>query len=250
MRRYVLDKWIYPHLGDTYLADVNNLAMKQLVETMATEELSAATIRDYTNIVKWVVASAIDENGEEKFPRKWNDEYIDAPITGKQRQPTSDGAGVSKIVLSVTGHYRMLYALLAGCGPLRVGEALGLEIDKHISADFRTLQIVQKAKCGEIQDHLKTKNGERQVDLCTSMANMLRGYVGDRRSGYLFQTSTGNLLCQSNALRDSLHPLLESTGNESAGFNIFRRFRRTQPRNVGMSGGFASLLVRPLADTR
>ena len=61
---------IYPHLGDTYLAEVNNLAMKPLVETMADEQLFPATIRDYTNIVKWVVASSIDENGEERFPRK------------------------------------------------------------------------------------------------------------------------------------------------------------------------------------
>ena len=226
-RRYVMDKWIYPHLGDIYLADVNNLAMKQLVETMAAEQLSPATIRDYSNIVKWVVASVIDENGEERFPRKWNDEYIDAPIIGKQRQPTSDGDGISNIVLGATGHYRMLYALLAGCGPLRVGEALGLEIDKHISSDFRTLQIVQKAKRNEIQGYLKTKNGERQVDLCTSLAHMLREYVGDRRTGYLFCASSGNLLYQSNILRDSLHPLLDAIGHESGGFNIFRRFRLT-----------------------
>jgi len=87
-RRYALDKWIYPSLGDTYLADVNNHALKELVEGMAAT-LSPASIRDYANIVKAVVASAIDENGDEKFPRKWNDEYIDAPLVRQQRQPTS-----------------------------------------------------------------------------------------------------------------------------------------------------------------
>jgi len=89
------------------------------------------------------------------------------------------------------GYYRVLYALLAGCGPLRAGEALGLEIDKHISEDFRTLSIVQKAKRGEIQPYLKTKNGARGVDLCTELAAMLREFVGERRSGLLFQTSSG-----------------------------------------------------------
>jgi len=68
----------------------------------------------------------------------------------------------------------MLYSLLAGCGPLRAGEALGPEVDKHISPDFRTLSIQQKAKRGEIQPYLKTKSGERQVDLCCSLAKMLR----------------------------------------------------------------------------
>jgi integrase len=225
-RRYALDKWIYPSLGETYLADVNNHVLKMLVERMA-GSLSAASIRDYSNIVKAVVASAIDENGEEKFPRKWNEEYIDAPMVGKQRQPTSTCVGVSNIVLFALGQYRMLYALLAGCGPLRAGEALGLEIDEHISRDFRTLLVRQKAKRGEIQPYLKTKNGTREVDLCTPLAKMLREYVGNRRSGLLFHSSTGAQLLQSNALSDSLHPVLDFLAHDRGGFNIFRRFRLT-----------------------
>ena len=121
----------------------------------------------------------------------------------------------------------MLYALLAGCGPLRVGESLGLEIDKHISEDFRTLFICQKAKRGKIQQRLKTKNGTRQVDLCSGLATMLRESVGERKSGLLFQTSTGAQVLQSNALSDSLHPILDYMGHQRGGFNIFRRFRLT-----------------------
>jgi hypothetical protein len=127
---------------------VNNLALKGFVEHLAAASLAPASIRDYTNIVKAVVASAIDENGEEKFPRKWNEEFIDAPIVTKQRQPTSTCQGITDMLAFASGQYRVLYALLAGCGPLRVGEALGLEIGKHISEDFRTLSIVQKAKAG------------------------------------------------------------------------------------------------------
>lgn len=78
-RRYALDKWIYPALGDTHLADLNNRVLEELVEQM-TAKLAAATIRDYSNIVKDVVASAIDDEGEQRFPRKWNEEYIDAPL--------------------------------------------------------------------------------------------------------------------------------------------------------------------------
>jgi hypothetical protein len=225
-RRYALDKWIYPFLGQTYLADLNNHVLKELVERMAAS-LSPASIRDYSNIVKAVVASAIDENGEEKFPRKWNDDYIDAPAVGEQRQPTSTCAGISDMVLFATGQYRVLYALLAGCGPLRAGEALGLEIDKHISSDFRTLLVTQKAKRGEIQPYLKTENGTRQVDLCSSLATVLREYVGDRKSGLLFHSSTGAQLLQSNTLSDSLHPVLDYLAHPRGGFNIFRRFRLT-----------------------
>ncbi len=95
---------------------------------------------------------------------------------------------MTKILEKSTGQYRVLYALLAGCGPLPAGEALGLEVDKHISPDFRTLYIQQKAKRGEIQPYLKTKSGERQVDLCCSLAKMLRDFK--RTEGLLFHSST------------------------------------------------------------
>lgn len=100
---------------------MNNHAMKVLVERMA-EYLSPASIRDYCNIVKPVVASAIDENGEEKFHRKWNEQYIDAPMVGKQRQPTSTCAGVSDIVLFASGQHRYFmrpWLAVASCGRAR-----------------------------------------------------------------------------------------------------------------------------------
>jgi len=232
-RRYTLDKWIYPFLGDRYLADINNLMLKEFVEHLTAESLASSTIRDYVNITKAVVGSAIDENGEERFPRKWNAEFIDAPLIDKQRQPTSCAEGISDILLFALGQYRMLYALLAGCGPLRAGEALGLEIDKHISRDFRTLLIVQKAKCGQLYPYLKTKNGERQVDLCSRLAEMLREFVGERREGLLFRSSTGAQLLQSNTLSDSLHPVLDYIAHDRGGFNIFRRFRLTHLETSG-----------------
>ena len=105
-----------------------------------------------------MVASALDENGEERFPRNWNEDFIDAPLVKQQRQPSTTCAGMSDILLLAQSQYRVLYALLAGCGPLRAGEALGLKIDKHLSEDFRTLSIVQKAKREVIQPDLKTNN--------------------------------------------------------------------------------------------
>jgi hypothetical protein len=200
--------------------------MKELVETMALR-LSPASVRDYVNVVKGVVASAINADGEELFPRTWNEEYIDASLVKNQRQPSTNGAGVTAIVAAATGQYRVLYALLAGCGPLRAGEALGLEIGKHISEDCRTLYIRQKAKRGKIQPYMKTENGERDVDLCARLSAMLKDFIGVRASGLLFQTSNAGQLLQSNTLQDSLHPILAKLEHVKGGFNIFRRFRIT-----------------------
>jgi integrase len=223
-RQYALDKWVYPFFEGRLLADVNNRAMKEFVEHIS--KLAPATVRDYSNIVKGVVASAINEDGEELFPRKWNEEYIDAPIVEDQRQPSTDNASVASILVRASGQYKMLYALLAGCGPLRVGEALGLGIPQ-ISRDFRTLTVNQKAKAGEIQPYLKTKNGVREIDLCTSIATRLREFVGTRTSGLVFQTATGGQLLQSNILHRNFHPILAELKHVKGGFNIFRRFRIT-----------------------
>jgi len=235
-RRYALDKWINPFFEGRLLADVNNLAIRDFVEHIS--NLAPATIRDYSNIVKAVVASAVDENGERLFPRTWNYEFIDAPVVKYQKQPSTDKKGMESILKEAAGQYRVLYALLAGCGPLRAGEALGLEIGEHISEDCRTLYIRQKAKRGQIQEYTKTTSGTelrcqgeivgRDVDLCTSLAAMVRDHIGRRRSGLLFCTSSGRQLLQTNVLRDSLHPILKKVNHEQGGFNIFRRFRITE----------------------
>ena len=46
---------MYPFFGERYLADVTNLAMKEFVDHISS--LKPATIRDYVNTVKAVVAS-------------------------------------------------------------------------------------------------------------------------------------------------------------------------------------------------
>ena len=68
-RTYALAKWIYPFMGEKLLADLNNRTLKELVEQMAVT-LASSSIRDYVNVVKAVVASAIDENGEQTIPAK------------------------------------------------------------------------------------------------------------------------------------------------------------------------------------
>jgi hypothetical protein len=91
--------------------------------------------------------------------------------------------------------------------------------------------INQKAWRNKIQGFLKTRNGEREVDLHPSVAAILREFIGDRRSGLLFQTRRGKPLCQTNLLKRYLHKALREMGHPKAGFHAFRRFRNTYLRN-------------------
>lgn len=223
-----LDAWILPALGDVPLSSVGNLALKGLVEKMVKAGLSPKTVNTYSQVVKSVVGSAVNEEGEQIFPRKWNHEFIDLPVVDKSKQNTPHFTGdvIAGILASSKGYKQMFCALLGGTG-LRAGEALGLEVGKHISDDFNTLYIRQKVRRGKLEDFLKTEGGRRDVDICPALAEMLKRYVGERTSGFLFQNKNGNSLSQTNLLRRGLHPALKKLGQPKAGFHAFRRFRTT-----------------------
>lgn len=219
-----IDKWLNPILGDLPLASLNNATVKTVVAKMHETGLSAKTISNYVGLVKLVVASATDDDGDELFPRKWNHEFLDLPLVENQHKPTFTPEEMIAIAQKADGQERILYSLLAGTG-LRVGEAFGLEL-KHLSPDCRTITIEQSCWEGDLQTP-KTKNAYRQVDLCVALANLLKAFIGDRQSGFVFTNRVGKPLSQTKVLRRSLHPILKQIGAQKAGFHAMRRFRTT-----------------------
>jgi len=223
-----LDNHILTVLGSQPIAEVNNASMKKLVEVLVGEGLSPASIKNICLVVKLLKASAVDENGDELYPMKWNADFIDAPVVDarKQRTLALTGEEVTKIVVATEGEIRTLFVLAAATG-LRAGELLGLEI-RHF--DGRSIKVEQSVWRSDAQAP-KTQNAYRIVDLHPDVAKLLSGFVGGRESGYIFCTSNGKPLGQSNILRRSLHPVLERLGIKQCGFHAFRRFRNTYLRN-------------------
>ena len=234
-----IDNWLNPQIGELPLEKVNNAVLKQVVAAMVKGGLSAKTVNTYTQVVKSVVASAVNEEGEELFPRKWNHEFVDMPVVKKSTQNTPS---FSREIMSGLAKWkyrreRMLF-ILCGAAGLRIGEALGLEIDKHFSGDFRTLTVAQKVRHCVVENRLKNENAARQIDLHPSIADLLKQFVGDRKTGFLFQSKEGKPISSSNIVRRHLHPALKAlayvnpyTGDYKAGIHAFRRFRNTYLRN-------------------
>jgi integrase len=221
-----LRNWLNPNIGDMPLDSIGNLALRNLGATMVKGRLGASAIRSYTNAVKMVVASAVNEEGDALFPRKWNHDFIDLPEDRNPKQPTLTSSAVTAIVGAPREKsYRMLYTLCASAG-LRFGEALGIDI-RNISPDSTTIKICQKAWRGQIHDYLKSESGKREIDLHSTVATMLKEFVGERKSGLLFSTRTGKQLYQSSILRRSLHPILANLKQPKTGCHAFRRFRIT-----------------------
>jgi integrase len=215
--QHALDKWLFPNLGDMNLADVGNGALKGLIEKMVSAGLSAQTIVNYTKVVKMVVASALNDEGEEIYPRKWNQNFVGMPILKREEQhrPTVTEAELGEILASTSERWAVLFAFLAGTG-LRIGEALALK-PTDLSADCRVLHVKRSIWHGQEQAP-KTPNAVRVVDIAEPLAHLLRECVA-RKSEYLFAAKGGRPLQQRNVIR-----ALHATGKK-VGLHAFRRFR-------------------------
>lgn len=234
-----LDTWILPaDIGGTLFRDLPLVSIKktvsqELLDQMVVGGLSPKSIENYFQVVKMVFSSCVNEDGEEIYPRNWKKMGLVVPkvIKKKQRRPCFTLEVMNYLANSQTikPQMRMLF-ILCGASGLRIGEALGIRVEKILDGGTRII-IDENAWHGEIHDYLKTENGEREIDLPENVAKLLVEFIGDRKSGLLFRTRNGKQLSQSNILRRHLHPALEEVGFEKSGNHAFRRFRDTFLRN-------------------
>jgi integrase len=188
--RHCLDKWLLPNIGGVMLADVNDGTLKTLVTKMVNSGLSAKSVNTYSGLVKLVVASAIDANGEQLYPRTWNHDFIEMPIVSNQHRPVFTSEQVSNMVALTDGQKQMLIMLAAASG-LRLGELLGLRVE-DISDNGSTISVCRQVYRGRIQDRLKTTNAHRIVDIHTDVAVHLAGFI-QGKDGLVFPTTTGRV---------------------------------------------------------
>lgn len=224
-------------IGDMPLVSIDNPQARTLIAKMKSEHredgqrrFSDKTIFEYFRVLRKVIASVLDENFNPIHHRNWNLAAIGLPRVNpkKQRRPTFTAKEMTALLSKAEGQYLMIYFFCIVTG-LRVSEAVAIEIDKHIEPDCSIIYVRQQRGKNEdrVKKHLKTESGCRDVDIHPDAAAILRNFVGDRRSGFLFHTANGTMFDPGNIARDSLDPILKRMGRDEAGarFNIFRRFR-------------------------
>ncbi len=149
--RSSLNNWLLPALGDLPLSQVNNASVKPLIGKMA-KDLKPYTVQDHRTLIKLMVASAVDSEGEQLYPVKWNHHFLDVPIVNRREV---NSPSFSTEIMCGLARWRNRRArtifILCGASGLRIGEALGLDLSKHISEDFRTLRIEQKVLHSKIE---------------------------------------------------------------------------------------------------
>jgi integrase len=191
--------------------------------------------------MKLVVASAVDDNGDQIHPRKWNSEFMQLPIVDREQQKrqTVSEQELNTIIAGVERKFAVMFALMAGTG-LRIGEALGVRgID--FSEDRRVLHVRQSIWNREPQAP-KTSNSVRVIDIPEELAHVLRSFVS--ADNLVFRSRDGKPLDQRNALK-VLH------GAQKVGFHAFRRYRAAVLRKARVPEDLIGLWLghaRPLTD--
>ena len=224
--QHCLDRWILPNLGNKLLSEVRNGALRQFVEILSAAGLAPKTIVNIVTVVKLVVASAVDEEGDQIHPRIWNHDFIQLPLVIKEKQnrPTIDGAEISALLKSVKGRYATLVAVVAGTG-LRIGEALAVRAE-DFDPDCHVLHV-RRSVWHRCEQAPKTPNAIRLIDIPEVLAQVLRRYT-EGMDGYLFTTRAGRVLDPRNSLK-ALH-----AAENRGGFHAFRRFRFSVLRRAGV----------------
>jgi integrase len=234
-----LNSRILPLLGRLDLNVIENGAAKQFISGLNETDLSAGTINDIFKVVKAVIASAVDLNGNEMYPRKWNHDFIDLPIVEKTDRftPTVTPKKVTEAVRSASSRDRALFTLLAASG-LRVGEALALKAgsDDGLNSFYDSregiLHIRTTLVSGKVQNSPKTAAGIRQVDLSPDVNQYLQR-AGLPTDGFLFQNRQGGTVKMRSA-----YDRLRKAGI-TEGFHSFRRFRITHLEAQSVPRGLA-----------
>src|ERR1039458_4042919 len=114
-------------------------------ENDSMDPLSAQSIVSIVKVIKRVVASAKDDDGQRLYRPDWDNSFIGVPkvVKARQKRPFITSEIMTGLAKYAIEWVRVLFILLAASGA-RIGVMLGIEIDKHISPDFRTISIKQK----------------------------------------------------------------------------------------------------------
>ncbi|MGB8675433.1 MAG: site-specific integrase [Candidatus Acidiferrales bacterium] len=228
--------YLNEQIGDVPLASIDNPEAKALVTAMKSavkdgrRRFSDSTISYYFRIMRQVISSQMDEKFRPVHRREWNLAAIGLPRVNpkNQRRPTMTPKEMTTLLGKAEGQYLMIYFLSLVTG-MRISEAVAIEMEKHIEPDCSIIYVRQQREkdVNALRLDLKTEAGLRDIDLHPDAAQILRNFIGNRTSGFLFQTANGTMLDPGNIDRDSLSPILKTMGRDEAGtrFNVFRRFR-------------------------
>jgi integrase len=225
-------------VGDSPIESFENGAMRSLINRLCDEELNPRTIHGIVETAKRIIASAVDENGNELYPRRWNTEFLDSPAFLPTLAPSASRESIENAIKNSSAKYRTLIGLLGATG-LRIGECLAVKIgDDGLNTcwdkESSIIHVRQSVWRGVLQ-RPKTNASVRSVDLCTEINAAIIDFASNRKDGFLFKSRTGTPLSAAVVYRHGL------AGTKIAGAHSLRRYRATR---LGETEGMPMPLIK------
>lgn len=213
---------IDPSLGDRFVKDIRNGALREFAQALAIKNLSAKTIQEILSAVKSIIAECVDTEGERLFPRDWNAKFIGAKPIKDQKTPCATADEIQAALERCSGIDKALIIFGAATG-LRVGEIQAVRVAPMLGRTHwnpeKALVDVQTSIFEGIEQDPKTPAAIRIIELPATLNSFLKDFVGGRTEGYLFGNGHAPKL---STLRHHFDKTLPGHG-----FHSLRRHRST-----------------------
>jgi integrase len=219
-------KYLRPFFGKMAPADIKTGIINDWLAGLKGQARHPKTVHNLWKQFRAIMNWHAQQNDEPK--RAW---YPSLPIIPEKEQRWFTQTETRQIVAAAKGPYKVLFHL-AGFSGLRSGELSGLHVE---DIDFmRGVVRVRRSVWRGLEVSTQTKKGYRDVFIDLTTAQMLKEYLGDRRTGRVFQTKNGTPLENHNIVRQVLKPICKRLGLAPGGMHAFRhgRVSHLQASNV------------------
>jgi len=216
-----IDKYLLPRFGELSIDVVDERKVQEFVADLNRTELAPKSIRNIIGVLKLILGKS-----------RWRDWNLVLPEVPEREQRSFTEDEMRKIINSVTGQWRVLFATMAGTG-LRCGEVFGLHVE---DLDLASCRISVRRSVWHGQEvTVKTKSGNRTVNIEPALAEMLREHLGGRASGRVFETRNGTPFSKDH-VRQKLQSVLNKLGLKRGGLHAFRHGRVSVLQENGVPG--------------
>lgn len=226
----LIKKYLRPFFGTLTLDAIKTGVINDWIADVTKKGRHPKTVHNLWKQFRAVMNWHAQQNDEPK--RTW---YPSLPVIPEKEQRWFTQEEMQHIVAAAKGLYKVLFHL-AGFSGLRSGELSGLHVE---DVDFvRGLIRVRRSVWRGLEVTTKTKKGYRDVFIDSGTAQMLKAYLGDRKTGRVFQTKTGTALENHNIVRQVLKPICKRLGIEPGGMHAWRHGRVSHLQANNVPGDF------------
>jgi integrase len=216
-----IDKYLVPRFGELSIDAVDERRVQEFIADLNRTELAPKSIRNIIGVLKLILGKS-----------RWQDWNLVLPEVPEKEQRCFTEDEMRQVVNSVTGQWHALFATMAGTG-LRCGEVFGLHVEDLELSSNRI--FVRRSVWRGQEVTVKTKSGNRTVNIEPALADILREHLNGRATGRVFQTTNGTPLSKDN-VRRKLVSILDKLGLKRGGLHAFRHGRVSVLQENGVPG--------------